>query len=284
MAWEWVAGAAAAAGSAVSAGMTGYMNRRSEKMLREQWARDDTAMQRGRADMEAAGLNPAMMGGGSGAATSSAPIKFEAPQVDGIGIMNGILAGQQIKMGKKQLAFTDKEMERIDTEIKGMRIDNMDKLTRMDMLMNQHEWAANEEEREQSRHSINIQIMENEAAKIGYENTLLQQQEKLNKYGLTEADIRNNMLKLEEAVKSQGLQADLRTKQAQAAMQEILLEEARRTSEIYGAYDAPKNLDLSKASSWAFLLGNALGRHSPNYNTPPSRKVGDSKSSRGGKF
>jgi len=53
-------------------------NAQNESLMRESWARDDTAVQRSAADFEAAGLSRTLAAGNS--ASNSGPIKLESPK------------------------------------------------------------------------------------------------------------------------------------------------------------------------------------------------------------
>lgn len=76
-------------GGALGAGVSAYnnwqnikfqeqTNVRNEALMRESWAREDTALQRRVADATAAGINPYAISGGSPAGS---PIRLEAPQI-----------------------------------------------------------------------------------------------------------------------------------------------------------------------------------------------------------
>lgn len=90
-----IAGGASIAGAGVSAGISGKMNRKTRRLYRQQAniqrRREDTAVQRRMADLEAAGVNPlmAVSGGISGAQTSGTPVPNQNPS-------GGIAAGNAI--------------------------------------------------------------------------------------------------------------------------------------------------------------------------------------------
>lgn len=81
-------------------------NKRNERLMREAWDREDTAVQRRKADLLAAGMNPVLAAGQ--AATSSAPIRLEAPEINA-----DLTAGLRAKTEAVQYAKTQAELSRI---------------------------------------------------------------------------------------------------------------------------------------------------------------------------
>ena len=66
--------------SLINYASTQSTNAQNERLMRESWSREDNAVQRRKADLEAAGMNPVLAAGD--AAAAGAPIQHQAPQVD----------------------------------------------------------------------------------------------------------------------------------------------------------------------------------------------------------
>ena len=82
-------------------------NEKNEALMREGWAREDNAVQRRKADLEAAGLSPILAAGS--AASSSAPINVSPLKSDLSGVSKGVAeAAQALQMSQ---AFASKDQE-----------------------------------------------------------------------------------------------------------------------------------------------------------------------------
>lgn len=135
MAFDW--GNLAAAGVGAGSGIwEGWRNRefqrdvnaQNEALMRESWARDDTAVQRSAADFEAAGLSRTLAAGNS--AGNSGPIKLE-PLKASHGVaeqaMSAIALKTNIAQTKAQTAKTNAEADaaRADAKLKNVEADRV---------------------------------------------------------------------------------------------------------------------------------------------------------------
>lgn len=104
-----IAAGVTAASSAAGTISTGKMNKRAERLTRESWARDDTAVQRKVRDLEAAGLSKTLAAGGG--ADNSTPMQVKSQ--DYSGYAQGIVQAIQLK---NELATSAMERERLAAE------------------------------------------------------------------------------------------------------------------------------------------------------------------------
>ena len=127
--FNWMTGA----GSIISAGtdllnfgLQAKQNRENRKLIREGWERDDNAVQRRKADLIAAGMNPLLAAGS--AAGNQSPAMQTAPQIDDVGakwIANQAARGQITKQ--------DEEIKLLENENSGKAIDNQIKRNMLDV-------------------------------------------------------------------------------------------------------------------------------------------------------
>ena len=89
-------------------------NALNEKLMRESWQRDDTAVQRRTADLKAAGMSPLLAAGG--AAANSGPVNMHVPQkaqkeVDATQVLGAIAQGMQIKRSEADIRAQEQQMQ-----------------------------------------------------------------------------------------------------------------------------------------------------------------------------
>lgn len=92
-------------------------NQMNERLMRENWSREDNAVQRRKADLVAAGLSPVLAAGS--AAQSSAPIKMDSPQSQDWGpsstgaAMQAILGATQVSKTQMDNKLTAEQIGKV---------------------------------------------------------------------------------------------------------------------------------------------------------------------------
>ena len=126
MAWAQIAAAGLSAGAQGAGAIANYMAQKSQAsyqkdMQKKAWEREDNAVQRRKADLLAAGLSPVLAAGS--AATTMAPIRIEAPQMDTAAIAtasktltDGMMTALAMKQGAASITKTAAETANIQAQ------------------------------------------------------------------------------------------------------------------------------------------------------------------------
>ena len=126
MAWEAIVAGALSAGAQGAGAVANYLgqkkaNEYNKSMQEKAWEREDTAVQRRKADLIAAGLSPVLAAGS--AATTMAPIRTEAPQIDtaaiasaGKSVTDSMMQSLAMKQGMENITKTQAETAAIDAQ------------------------------------------------------------------------------------------------------------------------------------------------------------------------
>nr|QJB20000.1 MAG: DNA pilot protein [Microvirus sp.] len=165
MAFDWT-GLAAAGVGAGSNMWEGWRNRefqrdvneQNEALMRESWARDDTAVQRSAADFEAAGLSKTLAAGNS--AGNSGPIHLESLKSNASNVAQGAM---QALMTRKSIAQSNADIELTKATKDGKDLDNKLKAEVLDTEIQKKKVDLNTKVQDLALKISNMQAAEIEA-------------------------------------------------------------------------------------------------------------------------
>ena len=253
-----LAAAATAAGALLSGGTSLFgsiINKRSveetnalnERLQREAWAREDTAVQRRRADLEAAGINPVMASGQ--AATSMPAVKLEAPRFEGNFAKDAMESALGGAMMGAQLDNMRKQNELLQVEIEKGKVDKLNSLTHGERMSIENQHLED--------------MLGGQVEHTRLSNELLEQQKELASLGVTEKGFTNMMLEVEKEFQRQGIKLDLQNKEVQNMIATEALNESKRNNDLRSWFgrssDAPMPIQVAEVLATSMKRGIELG-------------------------
>jgi len=248
----------ASAGTGIANTVLGFKNYNYMKdMQQEAWSREDTAVQRRMADLQAAGLSKTLAAG-SGASTSG-PIRLDAPQIsEGIAesipkaISQAAAVTQMMRQRKEidqtaaQTKLLEKQADKAQAEIDFMRENNPQRVTAADL----------ENQKNAGLVKNVIKNLELDVQRKGWEQTLQSANSRLKNAQVSDAEWKNTLQMLRQerefnafSVEKQNLIA----KQVAIDRARIGVQDSQRNLEIYKDTGAPSNQALGQF----FNLGSA---------------------------
>ena len=126
MSWGAIVAGALSAGAQGAGAIANYLGQKkanefNKEMQEKAWEREDTAVQRRKSDLIAAGLSPVLAAGS--AATTMAPIRIEAPQIDtaaiasaGKSVTDSMMQSLAMKQGMENITKTQAETAAINAQ------------------------------------------------------------------------------------------------------------------------------------------------------------------------
>nr|QJB19762.1 MAG: DNA pilot protein [Microvirus sp.] len=239
-------------------------------MQRQSWLREDNSMQRRVADLTAAGLSPVLAAGNG--ASSSAPIRLEAPQVDTTVATKGFSGMSDAARTYLDLTSQKAQIDKTNEENKAIRAQR--NKTEMETAFLSSANPLNLQGLQQSvefdkaANPTRLQKLDAENKSIGFSNVNAQLDTKLKNIGIDQAQVDLVNKKLDSQAKSLGLtqqSKDILAKQLAIEMAQVSLDNAKYDTTFYHKKGLPTNFNLgggmfNAAAGLGAMTGNLFNK------------------------
>lgn len=269
----------ASAGAGIANTVLGFKNYDYMKdMQQEAWKREDTAVQRRMADLEAAGLSKTLAAG-SGASTSG-PIRLEAPQVSE-GIAESIPKAISQAAAVTQMMRQRKEIDQTAAQTKLLEAQTTKAQAETDFMRSNNPQILQRQELENVKLSRtledSIKSLNLDVQRKGFEQTQQEYTKRLNAAKVSDAEWRNTLQVMNR--ENIGLGIDLKKKSLLAKdltmkYQEYVNDLKRHDTEWYKEVGLPSNQALGPVtlSEWLRRQSQkAIEKINGEKNQPPAK-------------
>lgn len=246
-----IAGAASAGASQIATGINLWQQQQNldyqKDTTKQQWVRDDTAVQRRAADLEAAGLSKTLAAGSSAGNTPA--IRTEAPQVDTQNLGFDKMAGAaQLYMGlmsqKSQIDKTQEENKLLRLQQQKQGLENAFLAAQNPLSLKLQEQTVNFNELANPKKLLQ---MDESNKGINLDNRLKSLDIQLKSLGIKQAQISLVKSKLDndfQRLNIHGKSQDIIAKELAIKMAEVDLDNATYDTQWYHNQSIPRNFNF----------------------------------------
>lgn len=267
MAWAEIIAAGLSAGAQGAGAIANYMAQKSQAsyqkdMQKQAWQREDNAVQRRKADLLAAGLSPVLAAGS--AATTMAPIRIEAPQMDtaaiasaGKTVNEGMLTALAMKQGVESINKTAAETSNIQAQQHKTEVET-DFMTQNNPTVIESNKIARDVANATKPANINRAFAEVKGVNLDNANRVLDSKIKNLQVTNAEIDIVKNRISVTAArmgIPEKAL--DIVSKKIALDLKENELENAQFDTNFYHSRGIPRNLNFGIAQPAVGIGGMA---------------------------
>lgn len=272
----------ASAGAGIANTVLGFKNYEYQKdMQQEAWNREDTAVQRRMADLQAAGLSKTLAAGQG--ASSSAPMRLDAPQIsDGIAeaipkAVSTAAAVTQMMRQKADIAKTQADIKNVEAqtskaqaETEFMKSNNPQRIASADLDL-----------QTKTRTLDNVvKSLDLDVQRKGFEQTQQDLTRRLNQAKVSDAEWGNTLQLLKKNALVQGMdrvKQEMVAKDLTIEFQKLMNEQSRYNIDWYKGVGLPTNNSTPyPVTMTEFIKKRIEDMRKLNAPAPPAKKNSDS--------